>query len=125
MTEYLEKLPRGCPPDDAREIGAPCTVYRLVEAKPPTSEDFKSLRSLGNTNDQLDECLARGISVFSDIKDAENQIGAVFKFRSFFVCHVQLGEGAGVIKKTGKRSHHTWWPYANYNILDNCHITQP
>lgn len=36
------------------------------------------------------------------------------------ICRVQLMAGAGRIRQTGKPSHHTWWPLADFDILGHC-----
>jgi len=28
----------------------------------------------------------------------------------------------GKIKQTGKKSHYTWWPFADFDILANCRV---
>jgi hypothetical protein len=126
MAEYREKLPDLCPPSDAQEINTEFDVFRLVNGKPPTDGDFKSQRALrpeARFRD-IDECIARGLSVDKKINDANNT-KKLPKFRDFVVCRVRLHAGAGRIKQTGKRqSHHTWWPYHSYDILCRCEVLE-
>ena len=117
---YRELLPEGCPPDDAWEITAHRAVYRLVRNNPPTDDDFRSQRAFR----RVTECQSRGVSVFADQRDAERQT-EIPRLKGLAVCQVDLVSGAGRIQKTGRSSHYTWWPYANYDILTNCQMVSP
>ncbi len=120
---YRETLPDGCPPDDAEEITASLTVYRLVRRNPPTDDDFRSQRAekprlvLRNVT----ECQARGLSVLTDRREAERRSQGG-NLQGSMVCEIILSRGAGRILPTGSRSHHTWWPLAGYDILANCRM---
>ena len=118
---YREPLPDGCPPDTAEEIAQPRDVFRLVRTDPPTEEDFKSQReeNPGRTFRGVDECQARGLSVHTERSDSENAL-RLPKFRRWSICRLQLGLGAGKILQTGRPSHHTWWPLADYDVLAQC-----
>ena len=119
---YREPLPDGCPPDKAEEIESPWVVYRLVRNSPPTGGDFRSQRAEQPTvHFNVCECRACGVSVFTNRLDAENQRRRR-KLKSRVVCRVTLTPGAGRIKKTGGTSHHTWWPYYDYDILTTCQL---
>ena len=103
-------------------IVAPRDVFRLVRTNPPTDDDFRSQRAEKPTvRFNVSECRARGLSVFVDRLVAEriakkpNLIGTA-------ICQVVLTTGAGRIKQTSGRSHYTWWPYKDYDILANCQM---
>ena len=120
---YREPLPDDCPPEAAEEITKPRIVYRLVRHNPPTDDDFRSQRAekpyLELRN--ITECQARGLSVFANRADAER--GArIERFHGALVCEVTLNRGAGRIAKTGRRSHHTWWPLADFDIPQNSRV---
>ena len=71
---YREPLPDDCPPDEAEEITSPRLVYRLVGGVPPTDDDFRSQRAeKPNAQFNVSECRARGVSVFTNLSDAERQ----------------------------------------------------
>lgn len=115
---YREPLPEGCPPDASEEIISLREVFRLVRSDPPTDEDFKSQRAekpnhifIGVT-----ECMARGLSVYAERRDTEKAL-KLPSLRGRFICRLRLKSGAGRIQQTGRRSHHTWWPLASYDIL--------
>lgn len=118
---YRETLPDGCPPADSLEISRPLTVFRLVRAMPPSDDDFRSQREEkpGRVFPGVSECQARGLSVFTDRHDAEKAL-KLPSLRSRQICRITLGQGAGRIQQTGKPSHHTWWPLADFEILSYC-----
>ena len=120
---YREPLPDGCPPDTAEEIIQPRDVFRLVRTDPPTEEDFKSQRAEkpGHTFSGVDECQVRGLSVHTERRDSENAL-KLPKLRGRLICRLRLGFGAGKILQTGRRSHHTWWPLADYDVLVQCTV---
>ena len=121
MTEYREPLPAQCPQESAEEITAEREVFRVVKADPPTDEDFRSQRATRPeavfTN--VPECLARGVSVFSDRRDGEKLL-KLPRMRGGMLAKIRLAPGAGRIQQTFKPSHHTWWPFADFDILAHC-----
>lgn len=120
---YREPLPEGCPPDAAEEIASSRETYRLVRTNPPTEADFRSQRS-ENPNRKfpgIDECQARGLSVYRERHDAERAL-KLPHLRGRAVCRLRLEAGAGQIQKTGRSSHYTWWPLADYDILAGCEV---
>ena len=83
----------------------------------PTDDDFRSQRDLRPaTRFNVSECQARGLSVFAERLDAQAQTRRG-NLKEMAICQLTLTEGAGHIMKTGGKSHHTWWPYADYDIL--------
>ena len=120
---YREPLPKGCPPEAAEEITASREVFRLVRTRPPKENDFRSQRAEHPERSfpGIDECRACGLSVFATRSDAERAL-KLPKLRGRLVCRVQLHAGAGRIQPTGRPSHHTWWPLADYDILVYCEV---
>ena len=119
---YREPLPEGCPPGAADEIAAPREVFRLVRGNPPTVDDFKSQRAeKPDAVFQVPECQARGLSVFAERRDSERAL-KLPTLRGRLICRLRLDTGAGRIQQTGRPSHHTWWPLAEFNILANCGV---
>lgn len=120
-TSYREPLPADCPPDEAERISTARDVYRLVRASPPTEADFLSQRAEKPNRPfwGVTECQARGLSVFAAARDAERQL-KLPRLRGRRVCRVRLDAGAGSILQTGRPSHHTWWPLADFDILRRC-----
>ena len=126
MTErqYRESLPPDCPPDGAREITSSEAVFRLVRTDPPTADDFRSQRAEKPFHQfhGVNECRARGPSVFSRREEASQQALKLPALRGRLVCRVQLESGAGRVQQTGQRFHHTWWPLAEFDILRRCAV---
>lgn len=117
---YREPLPPDCPPATSEEIVAERYVFRLVHAEPPTDDDFRSYRAeRPHGAFHVSECRARGLSVYADRGDAETTL-QLPAFRGQRICRVQLREGAGRIQQTGRASHRTWWPLADYDVLAHC-----
>jgi len=123
--DFLETLPPGCPPPEAKEINSESFVYRLVKNNPPTMQDFQSLRSrrpAGNFG-IMSECHARGLSVWANAESCENA-RRLTALRTIPVCRIGLSEGAGYIQETFQLNHRTWWPLKAFDILDNCEMVQ-
>ena len=122
---YREPLPPDCPPATSEEIVRERHVFRLVRTVPPTDRDFRSHRA--ENPDRIfvgvSECRARGLSVFAARQHAENAL-RLPTLRGRFLCRLQLRAGAGRIQQTGRGSHHTWWPLADYDILANCEVSR-
>ena len=117
---YREPLPEDCPPEESEDITEPLIVFRLVWNNPPTDDDFKSQRAEKPTrNFKVSECIARGVSVFKERAAAE-KMSKLRNLKGTMVCQVELNKGAGRIQRTGSRSHYTWWPLAEFEILSNC-----
>lgn len=118
---YREPLPDGCPPDIAEKIDGPRDVFRLVRTNPPTEIDFRSQRAEKPDHPFSDECQARGLSVHAERRDSEKAL-RLPTLRGRLVCRLRLGAGAGEILQTGRYSHHTWWPLADYDVLEKCTV---
>ena len=119
---FREPLPDGCPPPDAQEITQALVVFRLVDGDPPTDDDFRSQRAQKPNNQfNVPECQARGLSVFSKLRDAEKQL-RMPNHNGKLICRATLDRGAGHILKTGRKSHFTWWPLADFDTLNHCQM---
>ena len=118
---FREPLPADCPPLAAEQITEPRIVYRIVRNDPPTNKDFRSQRAMfpDRPFPNASECQARGVSVHDDIGEAQLLLN-MRNFRGCIICRVSLNRGAGYIQQTGRRSHFTWWPLADYDITANC-----
>ncbi len=115
--EWFEELPKQCPPKDAKEC---CGVfYRIAEGDPATSEDFFSQRKMNPHKVfkglELDECIVRAISLFSDVEDAKRLL-KLPKFKNNTVAEVNLIPKDGLILKTFKRSHFSWWRTIDFDV---------
>ena len=115
--DWYEQLPPLCPPSDA----VPCsgTYYRISKGNPATDKDFFSQRKLQPnrvfTGLGVDECIARSISLFSELNDATRRL-KLPKFRSANIAEITLQPKDGVMKKTFSDSHYSWWRSVDYDV---------
>ena len=120
---FRDNLPPGCPPENGDEIISKTICYRLVNNDPPTDNDFRSQRTLEPNRDfGVSECRAKGLSVFMQAADAARVAQRSRNLRGAKLAQLTLNQGAGYIKQTGSRSHHTWWPYKAFDVLANCEV---
>lgn len=105
---WHEILPEQCPPSDAFEPrGFVC--YRLCKGSEPADADFVSQRQLQPTKVfNAPECVARAVSVHSDIADSLKLTGLP-AHRGKTIVELALDPSHGVVKKTGRLSHYSWW----------------
>ncbi len=116
---YREPLPADCPPDNAEEAQVEMTVFRLIRAQEPHDDDFHSYRLQNPSRSYpVGECIASGLSVYTERTDVEKAL-LLPKFKNRSVCAITLTPEAGKILQTGRPSHHTWWLYKDFNILEN------
>jgi len=121
--KYREELPKRCPPPEAKEIDKVIDVFRLVDSNPATDKDFISKQGLKPNRKFPDDCMARGVSVWATKAAAENMRASPrWKNRNSLICRVRLSAGAGKIKQTITANHLTWWPYADFMIVDCCEV---
>ena len=120
---YREELPENCPPGTAAEIKESIEVFRLVRSSSPSESDFRSQRAERPERvfPGVTECQALGLSVFTDRVEIQKRL-RVPKMKGRKVCRLELTAGAGHIQQTGRGSHHTWWPYSDYDILAQCNV---
>ena len=125
--KYREPLPDDCPLPGAVDIVETRIVYRLVWSDPPSHNDFRSYADLNPDKpykDNTEECKARGVSVYKNPRAADKNRQRFANLAETLICEVVLVEGAGRIKRTGSRTHFTWWPLAEYDILANCQVAE-
>jgi hypothetical protein len=122
---YRDPLPGGCPPNEAEIITVEKDVFRLVRQIPPTIGDFQSQRTeKPHSIFNVSECHACGLSVFANRRDCA-RARKLPALRGRHLCRVQLTESAGRIQHTGLSSHHTWWPFRDFDILSHCMVEAP
>jgi hypothetical protein len=115
--EFLEDLNIGgetCPPAEA--VSDIYTVYRLVESVPIKIEDVWSYRALFPTKVfKVDECIARSCSVYTECEDLKN-LQKIPKFRKRVIILINIKENDGVLLKTFKDSHWSWWISKKFDL---------
>lgn len=115
--EWFEELPKECPPADSQECNG--VYYRVACGNPATSADFFSQRMLAPTKAfmgmGIDECVVRAVSVFAELDDARHLL-KLPKFKNAKIAQVNLQPDDGNIKKTFKKSHHSWWRSKSFDV---------
>jgi hypothetical protein len=119
--DWYEDLPVICPPPKAVKPCGKIPYYRLVKGEEPTQEDFVSLRVLNPDKAfKCDECYARSLSVWSDIKACRNQIKYP-RNRSKRVAKIILPNDSGkIIMSMNSEYHYSWWRRKDYNPIPFC-----
>lgn len=116
MEEFYEDLPENCPSSKAEPARG--NFFRLIAEENPTDQDFLSHRALNpDAKYNVCECIARSVSFFSDLADAEN-LRKTPLHRGKKIVTIELDPQAGLIQRRGKTpSHHSWWRFKGFNIL--------
>ena len=119
---FRDEFPEDCPPPEASEIREPIIVYRLTAKFPVTPRDFQSRWQRDPAPAQFPgarECLAKGLSVFSNLEDAQLALG--HRSSGGYVVEIELREGMGAVMQTPSGtydSHITWWPSIEINYVE-------
>lgn len=119
-----------CPPEDALPTNG--IVYRLTEKESITDGDFLSYREIYPHKhwDGVPECVACGVSIYTDIAGIERLIKRVpgkKKRKPKKIIMGSLKPQHGRMKNTPSQthhSHHTWWipldqkPWEIFQFID-------
>lgn len=121
---FRPHLPDNCPPEDAQSSSG--TVYRMVTDK-PSNQDFLSFRELKPQKSYPSDCIASGLSTYTDPEGVRRLQSRVPRFRKMKVAKANLDESHGKMKNTPSNlhiSHHTWWlekdsePWLDFNLVN-------
>ena len=116
---WIEDLPEKCPPENAFEPND-FKVFRLATNENLDESDFQSQRALKpNAKFKgVDECIARSISVFSEINKCINMAKLpMYKNKWTAVIEIELNENDGLALKTFKDpSHYSWWRSTTFDL---------
>jgi hypothetical protein len=109
---WHEKLPEQCPPSDAFEPNG-FVCYRLCNGPKATEIDFISHRQLfPDRSYNVPECRARSLSIHKDLADSK-KLKSLPAHREKTIFELVLSKGHGLVKPTGRDSHHSWWRSAS------------
>lgn len=93
--------------------------FRFANGDPAKSNDFFSQRKLQPgkifKGQGIDECITRAVSLFKQLSDAEKRL-KLPTFRNAVIAKVKLEEKDGLIKKTFRDSHYSWWRSKDFNV---------
>lgn len=106
--------PANCPPAGAVPPNGQLRVYRATSGPPPAAQDFLSYVEMGRRVTAPKQCQARGLSVYTELVDAENR-AKLYPGSGAYIAEASLNGTDGVVQPTPNNrtpdSHHTWWPY--------------
>ncbi len=112
--KFRDHMPDDCPPDDAERAAG--RVYRMIQVNTPTADDFLSFRELKPGRSYPSNCIASGLSIYTEQEGIRRLRARVPRFRKMRVAEGQLNAEHGKMKNTPSRlhhSHHTWWVAAD------------
>ena len=116
MTDWFEKLPGKCPPDNAFSPEG-FTFYRLSNSEKPTESDFLSQRALSPTSNfkGVSDCVALSLSVWDDINKCLN-LTKLPRHKGKSVLLLKLKREDGLVLKTFKPNHFSWWRTKSFDF---------
>lgn len=116
--DWGEYYPQDCPPKDA--IKPSMKVFRLAVNATPTREEFDPHIITRKKRYWKDDCIASGLSVYTEQTDACLLVKRIPKLRKQYnyIASATLNETDGLIKHTPgeEESHHTWWMCEESNV---------
>ncbi|MCD9855734.1 hypothetical protein LUD75_13505 [Epilithonimonas sp. JDS] len=117
MPDWFEELPELCPPKDVKEPAGE-TYYRLVsDLDNPIAELVSQRTEFPTAVFKIDECICRAVSLYLDKKDCED----IIKFprhKNKSIYSFKVDKDDGLIKKTFKGSHHSWWRSHSFTLAN-------
>ncbi|MDR3401763.1 MAG: hypothetical protein P4L99_04615 [Chthoniobacter sp.] len=116
--EWAEPLPANCPPAEAKKPTGG-TYYRVTQ-NPPREEDFDSFCILFPERVvPVNECEARSCSLFDELTVVRGLLN-FRKNKGKIITRITLPAESGVISKTGRPNHWSWWRRAEFQLLAHC-----
>ena len=125
---WFEELPEQCPPSDAINPNGN-VYYRLVETFPPACKDFWSHRKAWPEKVfKVDECRAKSVSIFDHVDECR-KLTKLPLHKDKYIVQLALISSDGVLKQTGRKSHHSWWRSPDFDprksaIIDSQECSQ-
>lgn len=118
---FMENLPHRCPPGNASIVKNRVRAYRLVKNNPPQNSDFLSAKKLQPNRRFKNDCLALGVSVWTDASKCTSML-LLPSHRDEKLCKVILNKNSGFILVNYETSYISWWPVRQYDISGNCEV---
>lgn len=123
MNSWFEELPEQCPEADAKSPNGEI-FYRLIEGEIIGCNDFWSHRKIWphkafNTT----PCRARSVSVFEELPQCEKLL-LLRVHENKRVAEVKLNAEAGMVKRTNKSGHNSWWRSDTFDPVANAKLVQ-
>ncbi len=105
---FDQPLPDACPPQSATARQQP--AYRIVQANPPSAEDFKTHAELGRAP-FADQCRRSSLSIFATFRQAAHRKSLTPKLGSH-IAYANLTPEHGLISPQNSTGHMDWWAYS-------------
>jgi hypothetical protein len=117
--EWFEKLPEQCPPQEAT-VPNNETFYRIIKGNAVEDNDFLSQREIRGVDlvfhsKEITECIARAVSIYKTVDDATSLL-KLPKFKNCEIAKVSLNIDDGLVLKTMRNSHYSWWRSKRFDI---------
>lgn len=112
---WFEELPLDCPPQEA--FSPEKSYFRLGSIPPDNSDFWSHRRRFPHKVFQVNECLARSLSVFDDLEAVRRLKRLLPSMRSKSIFQIDLVEKDGLIQQTGNDLHHfSWWRSTEFDL---------
>lgn len=118
---FMENLPHRCPPGNASIVKNRVRAYRLVKNNPPQNSDFLSAKKLQPNRRFKNDCLALGVSVWTDASKCTSML-LLPSHRDEKLCKVIIERRSGFVLVDNRTKHVNWWPFSRCNILRSCEV---
>lgn len=118
MSDWFEELPPQCPEGGAQPPRGE-EYFRLIEDDSISCEHFWSHRKRWpDKTFHTSECRARAVSVFEAQSYCEDLLKlAIHEGKR--IAKICLKEESGVVKRTGRPGHFSWWRRGSYDVVAN------
>lgn len=115
MYSWFEELPEQCPPKKSNPPDG--KYYRLIHGEIPMSEDFisQAIEHPDFKYPNISECIKKAVSVFNHI-DGCRRIKKLPGHKDKFIAEIVLAPPDGLILKTYKKHHYSWWRSTDFNL---------
>ncbi len=117
-------FPSDCPPSEASPQERP--AYRLVLHDPPSETDFECPKVMQQDRRFGDECLACGVSLIGEMRDARRLLGTIyFRQKRYRLAQGRTKTGCGLVLDTPSESipsHITYWIYPGNQVHNDFQV---
>lgn len=104
---WAPQLPDNCPPEKAQDPTGQI-LYRFLDKADVRADDFRSHRELGRHTGGAPECVARAVSVYSNLTFCR-KFHRLATHRKKKLARITLTIGQGVLSPPDSTSHISWW----------------
>lgn len=117
---WVEELPKACPPEDAC-VSNNQVFFRLVDSIPPEEKDFYSYRMEFPNKKCRNECIARACSLWVSDEQCKLLQGLPAHANQKII-KLTLSPNSGLILVNRSSGHVSWWWRKGFNPINHCSI---